>query len=446
VQAPVIFTVSALNREARQLLESHLSLLWVAGEISNLARPGSGHLYFSLKDQQAQIRCALFQRHALRLGFEPANGMQVTARGRVSLYEERGEYQLIVEHLAPAGEGALRLAFEQLKQRLFQEGLFDLGHKQALPRLPQRIGVITSPTGAALRDILSVLQRRFPAIPVRLYPVPVQGREAAPAIIAALQQANRRRDCDVLLLARGGGSLEDLQAFNEEGVARALFASVIPVVTGIGHEIDVSIADFVADQRAATPSAAAELLSPDVAAWSAQLQTREQQLQHQMQRRIDQLQQRLHHLNARLRSPRQRLHAHQQQLAHLKTRLRQASQQMLQADRQRLNTLRVRLLQQQPGYLLQQRRNHADALTTQLQQAMRRRLQQPQTRLALLVQTLNAVSPLATLQRGYSILSDANGQLLSQIADTAPGALVQARLVDGELSCQVLSVRPFGVK
>jgi len=444
VQSPVIFTVSALNREARQLLESHLSLLWVAGEISNLARPGSGHLYFSLKDQQAQIRCALFQRHALRLGFEPANGMQVTARGRVSLYEERGEYQLIVEHLAPAGEGALRLAFEQLKQRLFNEGLFDLSHKRALPRLPQRIGVITSPTGAALHDILSVLQRRFPAIPVRLYPVPVQGREAAPAIIAALQQANRRRDCEVLLLARGGGSLEDLQAFNDEGVARALFASVIPVVTGIGHEIDVSIADFVADQRAATPSAAAELVSPEVAAWYAQLQTREQQLQRQMQRRLDQLQQRLHHLSARLQSPRSGFNA-QQQLTHLKTRLHQSGQQTLQTYRQRLSTLRVRLVQRQPGYLVQQRRSQADTLTTRLQQAMRRRLQQPHTQLARLTHTLNAVSPLATLQRGYSILSDANGQLLSQIADTTPGDLVQARLFDGELSCQVLSVRPFGV-
>ena len=266
-----VFSVARLNREARAILEGHFPLIWVEGELSNLARPSSGHLYFSLKDEQAQVRCAMFKPRNQLLGFKPDNGMQVLARARVSLYEGRGEFQLIIEHMEEAGDGALRRAFEQLKSKLAAEGLFDAAHKKPLPVLPRRIGVVTSPTGAAIRDILSVLKRRFPAIPVLVYPVPVQGQGAAEKIAGAIRLAAQHGECDVLIISRGGGSLEDLWAFNEEVVARAIYDCALPVVSGVGHEIDFTIADFVADHRAATPSAAAEMVSPDQADWLQQL-------------------------------------------------------------------------------------------------------------------------------------------------------------------------------
>jgi len=266
-----VFSVSRLNREARALVEGHFPLIWVEGELSNLARPSSGHLYFTLKDEQAQVRCAMFKLRNQLLGFKPDNGMQVLARARVSLYEGRGEFQLLIEHLEEAGDGALRRTFEQLKHKLAAEGLFDATQKKPLPSLPRCIGVITSPSGAALRDILSVLRRRFPALPVLVYPVPVQGQGAGEKIAAAIRLAAQRRDCDVLIVSRGGGSLEDLWAFNEEVVARAIHACDLPIISGVGHEIDFTIADFVADHRAATPSAAAELVSPDQTEWLAQL-------------------------------------------------------------------------------------------------------------------------------------------------------------------------------
>ncbi|HND99538.1 MAG TPA: exodeoxyribonuclease VII large subunit, partial [Plasticicumulans sp.] len=267
VPARDIVSVSALVRQARGLLEMNLPMLWVEGEISNLARPASGHLYFTLKDEFAQVRCAMFRTRALLLREAPANGRQVLVRARVTLYEARGEFQLVVESLEPAGEGRLRRAFEALRARLEAEGLFDAAHKRAIPRLAQRIGVLTSPAGAALRDVLTTLARRAPQIPVIVYPVPVQGDGAAAKIIAMLKTAAARAECDVLLLVRGGGSLEDLQAFNDEALARAVRACPIPVIAGIGHETDVSITDLVADLRAATPTAAAVAASPDTADW-----------------------------------------------------------------------------------------------------------------------------------------------------------------------------------
>ena len=262
-----ILSVSQLNRQTRQLLETHLPLIWVEGELSNFACPASGHWYFSLKDEQAQVRCAMFRNRNSRVrlpsGGRPGNGLQVLVRCRVSLYEGRGEFQLIVEHMEEAGLGALQRRFEQLKNKLDSEGLFTTEHKQPLPALPRRIGVITSPTGAAIQDILQVLQRRFAAIPVTIYPTAVQGQEAIAGLTHAIEQANDHGSCDVLIVGRGGGSMEDLWAFNEESVARAIFASDIPIISAVGHEVDFTIADFVADQRAPTPSAAAELLSPD---------------------------------------------------------------------------------------------------------------------------------------------------------------------------------------
>src|SRR5262245_43050897 len=268
-----VYTISRLNREGRTLLEKGFPPLWVEGEMSNLSRPGSGHLYFSLKDADAQVRCAMFRLQASRVRFPLRDGLKVIARARVTLYEPRGEFQLQVEQLEEAGEGALRRAFEALKARLAEEGVFDPSLKRPLPTLPRRIGVLTSPAGAALRDVLHVLERRFPAIPVCIYPIPVQGAEAAPRIAHMLRVAARRAECDVLILTRGGGSLEDLWPFNEEIVARALRACAIPVVSAVGHEIDVTIADFAADLRAPTPSAAAELVVPDAQAWLRQVAT-----------------------------------------------------------------------------------------------------------------------------------------------------------------------------
>jgi exodeoxyribonuclease VII large subunit len=296
-----IYSVSRLVRETRAVLEGSFPLLWISGEISNLAQPASGHIYFSLKDEIAQVRCAMFRMRRQQLRFQPANGQQVLVRARVSLYEARGELQLIVEHMEPAGEGALRLAFEQLKQKLGAEGLFDSDKKKPLPELPRQLGIITSPSGAAIRDLLSVLRRRFPALPVVLYPVQVQGTEAPRQIVRMLQLANRREECDVLILSRGGGSLEDLQPFNEEAVARAIHASRIPVVSGVGHEIDFTIADFVADHRAPTPSAAAELVAPDRLAWRRQLQQLGQRLSLVQLRKIEQLRDAVTGLGHRLR-------------------------------------------------------------------------------------------------------------------------------------------------
>ena len=305
------------------MLEEVFPTIWVQGEISNLARPASGHIYFTLKDNTAQVRCAMFRNRQSGLRFKPESGMEVLARANISLYEGRGEYQLIVESLQPAGDGALQLAFEQLKKKLAEEGLFAEEHKQTLPAFPQTIGIITSPTGAALRDVLSVLRRRYPAGNIVIYPVPVQGEGAGNKIAAALQQADLRQECDVLILTRGGGSLEDLWAFNEEVVARAVFNCRIPIVAGVGHEIDFSIADFVADQRAPTPSVAAELVSPDSHRLLQQLQRYREQLQRiqenslmQLQRHVDYLGRQIPHPQQRIEQLAQRAHAYLQSLTY----------------------------------------------------------------------------------------------------------------------------------
>ncbi len=435
-----IYSVTDLNRTARGLLESQLSLVWVAGEMSNLARPGSGHLYFSLKDENAQVRCAMFRYRSQLMDFEAENGMLVVARGRVSLFEARGDFQLVVEHLAPAGAGALQQAFERLKQRLLAEGLFDAAHKKPLPRLPQRLGIITSPSGAAVRDVLTVLKRRFPAIAVRIYPVPVQGKEAPAALVAALHLANARQECDLLLLTRGGGSLEDLQAFNEESVARAIFASHLPVISAIGHEVDFCISDFVADVRAPTPSAAAELLSPDAQQWrlhNAQLSAR---LYRAIQEKIQQKQRHLHNLHARLRHPRQQLAHFAQRLDHLSLRLRTAMQQQTRQERQRLQTVQARLTQQNPAQRLAPLQAQQRYLQHRLQQAMQQQLHRYQQQLHSLAHSLNTLSPLATVQRGYAIVRDSQGQIIRQAQAVPVGAEVQAKLATGALRCRVLSV------
>jgi exodeoxyribonuclease VII large subunit len=426
-----VFTPTDLNRLVRDLLEDALPLLWVEGEISNLARPASGHLYFSLKDAHAQIRCAMFRPKSVGLRFAPRDGMQVLVRGRVGLYEPRGDYQLIVEHMEEAGEGALQREFERLKQKLAAEGLFDQARKRALPRFPRRIGILSSPSGAAVRDVLSVLRRRFPLAEVDLLPVPVQGREAPQAIRAMLERAQRAARYDVLLLTRGGGSLEDLWAFNDEALARAIAASSVPVVSAVGHEIDFTLADFAADLRAATPSVAAELLVPDRDELLQGLAQRAHRLDARVHRTLQSLAQRFDHLSARLRAqrPQLRLERGRERMHALQRRLLRA--QPWPPLRERLRGLAVQLAAQDPRRRLAGERQAVALSAMRLRHAWRASLQARRARLQESTRALNAVSPLATLQRGYAILFDERGRVIRSAAGIAPGATVDARLVDG---------------
>ncbi len=436
-----VFSVSRLNREAKALLEGSFPLLWVEGELSNLSRPASGHLYFSLKDAQAQVRCALFRGHQRTISVTPKDGMQVLVRARVSLYEGRGDYQLIVESLEAAGEGVLRRAYEQLRNRLAQEGLFDGARKKPLPRLPQRIGIITSPSGAVLHDILTTLKRRFPAIPVLLHPVPVQGEGAAEKIAAMIRLAGQRRDCDVLILARGGGSLEDLWAFNEEVVARAIHTCPLPVVCGVGHETDITIADFVADARAPTPTAAAEMLSPHQSDWLSTLEQKEQRLLRLLRDRLRTSQQHLDYLSTRLVHPRERLARLHERLQMLGTRLRLAQFHVREHTTHALHALHARLLRNNPQVPLREHRLRGQHLHTQLGNAMHRVLERAQEHMARTAQALDTLSPLATLARGYAILENpTTSGIVRTASELRAGDAVRARLAQGLLDCRVEKV------
>lgn len=438
-----VYTVTRLNREVKWLLADSFPRLWVEGELSNLSRPPSGHWYFTLKDSEAQVRCAMFRQHNQTLGFTPANGLHVLVSAQVSLYEARGDFQLVVETMEAAGDGALRRAFEILKQRLASEGLFAQDHKRPLPPWPQRIGVITSPSGAAIHDVLTVLKRRFAGLEVILYPCQVQGETAKHEIVRALETANRRQECDVLLLVRGGGSLEDLWAFNEEMVARAIHASQIPVVTGIGHEIDFTIADFVADHRAPTPSAAAETVSPDGEVLRHQLKMLENRMNAWMQRHLHQTRHQLRWLTTRLQQthPAKRLTDRMQRLDELVLRSQRALQIQLTTRRQSLQTQLARLARHHPEKRLAQIRHLIEQLDRRLKGAQRLRLETRQRHLAELSRALDAVSPLATLARGYAIVTDLKtGQILTAAHRTSPGSQVQARLAEGKLICEVKQV------
>ncbi|MBK1672282.1 exodeoxyribonuclease VII large subunit [Ectothiorhodospira shaposhnikovii] len=439
VPEPEIYSVSRLNQAVQGHIESGFALLWVEGELSNLARPASGHWYFSLKDEGAQVRCALFRNRAQGVRFRPRDGMQVLARARVSLYVPRGDYQLIVEHMEEAGDGALRRAFEALHRRLEAEGLFDPAFKRPLPRFPRCVGVITSATGAAIRDILAVLKRRFPALPVMVYPVPVQGSEAAPRIAEALEVAAARGDCDVLILARGGGSLEDLWAFNEEVVARAIRACPIPVVSGIGHETDITIADLAADHRAPTPSVAAELVSPDGGELLQRVNQLERLLCERFSRRLLTCGQRVQILEQRLRHqhPERRLQARAQRLDELELRLRRALWRRLREQRIELAHLWTRLGRCSPRTRLTGMVHQRQDLALRLERAMALRLERLSGRVSLQARTLHAVSPLATLGRGYSILLSAEGRAIRTPEQVKSGERLEARLAQGRLWCRV---------
>ncbi len=428
-----IFSVSELNRTVRQLLETHLPLLWVEGEISNFARPASGHWYLTLKDGQAQVRCAMFRNSNMRVNFKPANGTQVLVRCRVGLYEGRGDYQLIIEHMEEAGFGALQRQFEILKQKLVSEGLFASEHKQEMPSSVRHVGVVTSPTGAAVKDILAVLKRRFPAIKVSIFATAVQGEQAAGQIISAIESANHQAQCDVLIVGRGGGSLEDLWPFNEESVARAMFASKIPVISAVGHEVDFTIADFVADLRAPTPSAAAELISPDGDDILRQFIGFEILLADAIVRKTTALAQRVDSLKKRLRHPGHKLQEQAQHLDHLDIRLRRAMNNRLQQQRQQMNTVQSKLARVHPGEAISHYHQLLAMYVKQMSRSVKQRIELSQSRTVQAMHLLDTVSPLKTLGRGYSIIRDNQGGVVKSVTGVSAGDKLKSQVVDGAI-------------
>lgn len=437
-----VLTVSQLNQRARLLLEDVFPKIWVEGELSNIAKPTSGHVYFTLKDRNAQVRCAIFRQQASRVRELLRDGLLVRVRGRVSLYEGRGDYQMILDSVEAAGDGALRLAFEALKAALQTEGLFAQERKRALPKYPQRIGVVTSPSGAVLHDIVSVFARRAPHIELTLIPTAVQGREATAQIVHAIGLADSAQ-YDAIIVARGGGSLEDLWCFNEEAVARAIAECQTPIVSAIGHETDVSISDFVADVRAPTPSAAAELLAPDRSELLNQLRGTERQLSLRINEGLQRKRTQLQHLRQRLRHPRERLQQHSQRLDDLTLRMQRAIRATLQQQQQRCTYLQARLSVQHPRELLPAHQQHLIRLQQRLERASQLSFNLAQQRLHSVLQTLHVVSPLATLERGYSILSsDDQHQIIRSVDSVKPAQTLQARLADGYLTLRVQDITP----
>ena len=435
-----VFSPSEINREVRTHLEAGFARVWLRGEISNLARPASGHLYFSLKDSRSQLRCALFRGNAAGIGFRPGNGDDVLVRGRLSLYEPRGDYQLIADALLSAGAGALQQAFEALKKKLEAEGLFSSDRKKPLPTAPRRIGVVTSPSGAAVRDILDVLGQRWPLAKVRIYASQVQGDAAAPALRRALMAAERDQFSEVVLLARGGGSIEDLWAFNDEALARTLAAMTVPVVSGIGHETDFTIADFVSDLRAPTPTAAAVAATPDGSDFGKQFKKQTQRLESTLLRRIQTLSQGLDHLDRR------RLSRHPNRLiAEASRRQMTASQQLsrsfqrsLRVRLQHLEGLDTRLRLAAPTRKTERLEQSVARLRTRLERAAGLRVEQHHSRLASLSRALNAVSPLKVLERGYAVVRDQEGQALTRAEQFQPDQSVKLSFSDFEVRARIL--------
>ncbi|WP_370257225.1 exodeoxyribonuclease VII large subunit [Marinobacter nauticus] len=437
---PRALTVSELNHQARHLLESSFMQVWVEGELSGFSRPSSGHWYFSLKDQKCQIRCAMFRGANQRIRTLPREGDQIRIRGKVTLYENRGDFQIIVEHLEPAGLGALQQAFEALKARLQGEGLFDPARKKPIPATPRHIGVVTSPTGAAIHDILTVLKRRCPAIPVTLYPTAVQGQPATADIVQAIARAQQHGLADVLIIGRGGGSLEDLWCFNEEAVARAIAACPIPTVSAVGHEVDVTIADFVADLRAPTPSAAAEKISPDQQDWLRRLTEQQGRLGQSARRLLQRLDNQLGHLSARLRDPRRELLEKAQRMDELELRLNKAIRDRLDQQKRKTDYLLQRMSAQSPRRTLKTVREQTQRLEERLTLATRHQLRQKDERLQHIAQTLHVVSPLATLGRGYAIVKDDNDRIVRKAGDLETGSQITARLGHGSVSARVTEI------
>lgn len=436
-----IYNVTRLNREVRAVLEGSFPTIWLQGEISNFACPASGHMYFSLKDAHSQVRCAMFKNKNRSLDFAPENGSEVLVRTNVSLYEGRGEFQLIIERMELAGAGGLQRAFEALKQKLFEQGLFDEVHKQEVPHMPRTIGVITSPTGAAIRDILSVLKRRYPAGKIIIYPVAVQGDGAAEQITSMLKLAEKRAECDVIILSRGGGSIEDLWAFNNETLAKAIYDCSLPVVSGIGHEIDFTIADFVVDQRAATPSAAAELVSPDQRHLQQILVRHHSRLVQRYQSQLNALNNSIRYLQKRLPHPTRQLQNNAQRLDALTVRLGHSIQSSITQQKNNLHEQLITLNQHNPLHKLQFNIARCDQLQQRLQQSINYFWQKCNAQVQAATRALNTVSPLATLNRGYAIVQHYdNEQIIRDARQLVAGDEVKTRFAKGHARCTVEEV------
>ncbi|MFF2887695.1 exodeoxyribonuclease VII large subunit [Paenibacillus sp. NPDC057967] len=442
---PKVYSIKEINKYIRMKLETDLVLgdVWLRGEISNFTHHSSGHMYFTLKDSDSRLKCVMFASHNVRLPFKPKEGAKVMARGNISVYERDGNYQFYVMAMQPDGIGSLYLAFEQLKGKLESEGLFSSSRKRELPVYPKAIGVITSPTGAAVRDIITTIQRRYPFIPVYVYPVLVQGKGAAPSIVGAIEAMNRFGDCDVLIVGRGGGSLEELWAFNEESVARAIAASAIPVISAVGHETDFTIADFVADMRAATPTAAAELAVPHIAELKQQRERMSQRLIGAMQRSISTEKERL----ARIRRspfflhPRRYMLDQAQRLDRMKEQLEQRMYKRLSKEDARLSHLQARLSARHPGATVQQSAKRLAIVTRGLEMSVASMLKEHRLRLNGAMGQLDALSPLKVMARGYSLVYDSDsGRLIKSVNETKSGDAVQVRLMNGRLVCRVESV------
>mgnify|MGYP000986367942 FL=1 len=435
-----IYSVSQLNQSVRLMLENQLGAVWLTGEISNFSQPVSGHWYLSLKDENAQVRCAMFRMKNLRVSFRPTNGMQVLVRANVSLYEPRGDYQLIIESMHLAGEGLLMQQFEALKLKLAAEGLFAQHLKKNLPHFSKAVGIITSKTGAALQDILHILQRRDPSLKIIIYPTAVQGKDAATEIAQMIELANQRQEVDVLIVGRGGGSLEDLWCFNEEMVARAIFHSHLPVISAVGHETDVTIADFVADVRAPTPSAAAELVSRNQTELLQQLQYRRQRLEIALDRLFAEKQQKLKHLSLRLHNqhPQAQLRIQQQLITQLSHRLQQSLRHRWQKKAENLTALSIRLYKNPLPLRLQQYEQQLAQLKVRLNSHMNLTLSLQQKQLAHLCGKLDSLSPLKVLARGYSITQNQQNFTIRSMKDVNVGEQIKTRLPDGDIISQVI--------
>ena len=434
-----IYTVSSLNAQVRLILENEMGIVWLVGELSNFSIPVSGHWYFTLKDSRAQVKCAMFKGSNRHVTFKPGNGNQVLVKARLSIYEPRGDYQLIIESMQPEGDGRLQQQFEQLKMSLAAEGLFAQSLKKPLPQQPQRVGIITSKTGAALHDILHVLKRRDPSLAVVIYPTMVQGDGAAISIAQAIGRANSRQECDILIVGRGGGSLEDLWAFNEEIVARTIAASQIPIVSAVGHEVDVTIADFVADMRAPTPSAAAELVSRDNSSQTDKIKHKQQQLHHAIQFYLAEKKQYINQLNHRLdrQHPQLRLNQQQQHLDDITRRLQQIMLKKIQIQQQRITQNQYKLSLHSPQQRLQHNTTTLINTKRRLLDAMDRNLLNAQHKLSLAAEKLDTVSPLATLNRGYSITRDDKGNLIRHCDQVKAGDQLITTVTDGKIYATV---------
>ena len=439
-----VYTVSELNTEVKWLLDTQFGSLWVEGEISNLMRARTGHMYFSLKDSRSQLRCAMFRNDNRRVQFSPADGQKVLCRGRLGIYEQRGDYQMVVDQMTEIGVGALQQKFEATKKRLHAEGLFEESHKLPLPEFPKRIGLVTSPTGAALQDALNVLARRYRCAELIVYPVTVQGEQATPSIVSMLALANRRAECDVLMLMRGGGSLEDLWAFNEEAVARAIYASKLPIICGVGHEIDYSIADMVADVRAPTPSAAAELVSPDQSALQQAVANSQRRLHRTTLQNIEDAHSHLQQLARRLSNhhPSYRLRQRAQRCDELDLRLQRGVQLSVAKASSSLGNLQLRLRNLSPGKELQRRQEKLTSLRSRLEQSILGRLNAANVHLGGHQRTLQTISPLNTLARGYAIVQNADGEVITRDDQVSANAALELRLAEGNLGAKVTRIGP----